>query len=442
VKIEMGVGMNNKILPVIKREFLTRVKTKGFIIGTAIFPILMFLLLLVPILLSTLKSEKQQHFTVIDLTGRVYVPLVKNLADTTKKGLPVFLLKLLDVASPEQLIEAKVALSAEINDKKIEGYLFIPKTVLENNVSEPTKDVEFYARNVTNFQMNRNLENALTSAIRTLRLQDSGLDPVTINRLIRGINLKTFKVSAGGEQEDRGFTFGLTYFLVMILYMMLIIYGAMITRSVVEEKNTRVVELVVAAVKPFQLMTGKIFGVGAVGLLQFLIWSVTILVLSLYRLQIGQMFGASMADLTGLPSLSLAVVAFFILFFLLGFLFFATMFAAVGAMVNSDQEAQQVQMPLIMFLVVPMMIMIYIIGNPDSTAAIILSMIPFFSPIIMFMRISVLMPPAWEIGLAVLILILSIIGMIWLTGKIYRVGILMYGKRPTLPELVKWIRYS
>ncbi len=434
--------MNNKILPVIKREFLTRVKTKGFIIGTAIFPILMFLLLLVPILLSTLKSEKQQHFTVIDLTGRVYVPLVKNLADTTKKGLPVFLLKLLDVASPEQLIEAKVALSAEINDKKIEGYLFIPKTVLENNVSEPTKDVEFYARNVTNFQMNRNLENALTSAIRTLRLQDSGLDPVTINRLIRGINLKTFKVSAGGEQEDRGFTFGLTYFLVMILYMMLIIYGAMITRSVVEEKNTRVVELVVAAVKPFQLMTGKIFGVGAVGLLQFLIWSVTILVLSLYRLQIGQMFGASMADLTGLPSLSLAVVAFFILFFLLGFLFFATMFAAVGAMVNSDQEAQQVQMPLIMFLVVPMMIMIYIIGNPDSTAAIILSMIPFFSPIIMFMRISVLMPPAWEIGLAVLILILSIIGMIWLTGKIYRVGILMYGKRPTLPELVKWIRYS
>jgi ABC-2 type transport system permease protein len=433
--------MFTKILPVIKREFLTRVKTKGFIIGTAILPLFMVLIVLVPVLLSTIQSEKIRNYIVVDFSTRVFAPLAEVLQDTSKNGKSLFSLTKREMMD-EELQYAKSELSRFVLEDSIDGYMIIPKDVLESQESKDKK-VEFYAKNVSNFDLMRRLDNAVSGVVRSIRLQDSGLDPSTISQLTRGVDLETFKVAASGEEKkDQGFTFAVTYVLVLILYMVLILYGTMITRSVVEEKNTRVVEMIVSSVKPFQLMTGKILGVGAVGLLQFLIWAGFMLLISTYRMQVGQMFGASSTALMDIPSLPLNVIVFFVVFFVLGFLFFATMYAAVGAMVNSDQEAQQVQMPLIMFLVVPILIMVYIIGNPDSTAAFVLSMIPFFSPIIMFMRISVLTPPTWEVALSILILILSILAMIWLTGKIYRVGILMYGKRPTLPELIKWIRYS
>lgn len=432
--------MFGKIFPIIKREFMTRVKTKGFIIGTAILPLFMIVMLAVPILLSTLKSEKKRDFVVIDYSNRVFEPLTKTLTDTSKEGEKLYNLfeEKMDFKNHETVTSE---LKKKILSDEITGYMIIPKDVIES--SNERKKIEFYAKNVSNFNLMRSLEGAVSGVVRTIRLKDSGLDPNLINQLTRRVRLETFKISSEGEEKkDEGFTFGMTYVLVMILYMATLLYGAAITRSVVEEKNTRVVEMIVSSVRPFQLMTGKILGVGAVGLLQFLIWAAFMLLVSAYRMQVGQMFGASPMDLMGLPSLPLTVIVFFVLFFVLGFLFFATMYAAVGAMVNSDTEAQQMQWPVIIFLIVPILVMVYIIGNPDSTVAFVLSMIPFFSPIIMFMRVSVLMPPVWEVALSIFILVMSIIGMIWIVGKIYRVGILMYGKRPSLPELVKWIRYS
>ena len=434
--------MSMKMFSVIKREFVSRVRSKGFIIGTAILPLLMVVLLIVPILLSTLNSEKERKFVIIDYSNQVFSPLVAVLDDTTKEGKPMYTLlkKETELTGYQKL---KSGLAQQVLDGDISGYMVIPKDVLADDSSMSRKKVMFYAKNVSNFNLMRTLETAVSEVVRTIRLQKSGFDPVTVKRLTRGVRLETFKVAMSGEEKkDQGFTFGVTYALVMILYVAMLLYGATITRSVVEEKNTRVIEMIVSSVKPFQLMTGKILGVGAVGLLQFLIWAVFMLLVSAYRVQVGQIFGAGPATMMGVPSLPLNVILFFVLFFVLGFLFFSTMYAAVGAMVNSDQEAQQMQMPVIVFLIVPIIMIVYIIGNPDSTVAVILSMIPFFSPIIMFMRVSVLMPPVWEVALSILILILSILAMIWLTGKIYRVGILMYGKRPTLPELIKWIRYS
>jgi len=432
--------MLGKIFPIIKREFMTRVKTKGFIIGTAILPLLMVVLLVVPVLLSTLKSEKKQDFVIIDYSNRVFEPLTEALTDTTEEGEELYNLKEenMDMKDLEPVTKE---LKKKILSDEITGYMIIPKDVIQS--SGERKEIEFYAKNVSNFNLMRSLEGAVSGVVRTIRLEDSGLDPTLITQLTRRISLETYKISSSGEEnKDEGFTFGITYVLVMILYMANLLYGAAITRSVVEEKNTRVVEMIVSSVRPFQLMTGKILGVAAVGLLQFLIWGAFMLLVSAFRMQVGQMFGANPADLMGLPSLPLSVIVFFVLFFVLGFLFFATMFAAVGAMVNSDQEAQQMQMPVIIFLIVPILIMVFIISNPDSTVAFVLSMIPFFSPIIMFMRVAVLMPPAWEVALSIFILIMSIIGMIWIVSKIYRVGILMYGKRPSLPELIKWVRYS
>ena len=434
--------MSNKIFSIIKREFLIRVKTKGFIIGTAILPLLMVLLLVVPVLLSTLQTEKKREFVIIDFSERIFESLAKTLDDTTEQGERLY--KLVNEKTRiEDLSSVKADLAKKILDDDITGYMIIPQDVIKSGDLSERKTVEFYAKNVSNFSLMRKLERAVSAVVRTIRLQDSGLDPATINNLTRSVNLETFKIASGGEEtKDQGFTFGITYALVMILYMSMLLYGAAITRSVVEEKNTRVIEMIVSSVRPFQLMTGKILGVASVGLLQFLIWGGFLILISTYFVQIGQMFGVSPAFLADIPSIPVTVVLFFVIFFVLGFLFFATMFASVGAMVNSDQEAQQMQMPVIIFLIVPIMLMMFIIGNPDSTLAFIFSMIPFFSPIIMFMRVSVLMPPVWEVVLSLIILILSIIGMIWLTGKIYRVGILMYGKRPTLPELIKWIRYS
>lgn len=439
---KIGVFMSNRIYPVIKREFLTRVKTKGFIIGTAIFPLLMILMVVISIFINTLKSEKQRNFVVIDFTKKVFTPLTEILDDTTKDGKPLYTLVKKEILF-ENLQEIKSELSQQVLDNSISGYMIFFDDVINNTESQGRKKVEFYAKNVSNLNLLRTLKKAVSRVVMTIRLRDSGLDPATVIRLTRGVQLETFKIVSGGEEKkDQGFTFGVTYALVMILYMAMVLYGATITRSVVEEKNTRVIEMIVSSVKPFQLMTGKILGVGAAGLMQFLIWAVFMMLVSIYRIQIGHIFGANPNVMMDIPSLPLSVIIFFVLFFILGFLFFATMYAAVGAMVNSDQEAQQLQMPVIVFLIVPIMIMVYIISNPDSTVAFALSMIPFFSPIIMFMRVSVLTPPVWEVALSILILVLSIVGMIWLTGKIYRVGILMYGKRPTLTELVKWVRYS
>jgi ABC-2 type transport system permease protein len=279
--------------------------------------------------------------------------------------------------------------------------------------------------------------------VRTIRLEDSGLEPALVNKLIRDVGLKTYKVSSRGEEsEDRGATFAMTYIMVFMLYMVILIYGASISRKVLEEKTTRVIEMVVSSVKPFQLMAGKILGVGSAGLLQFSLWAGFMLLASSYRVKIGEAFGLDPSQLTGLPSLPYSVLVFYVVFFILGYLLFSTLYAAIGAMVNSDQEAQQLSMPIVMFLVLPMVMMIYIIRAPDSVLSVTLSMIPFFAPTIMFMRISIMMPPWWEVALSLGILLATILAMVWLSGKIFRVGILMYGKRPSLPEIVKWLRYS
>jgi ABC-2 type transport system permease protein len=224
----------------------------------------------------------------------------------------------------------------------------------------------------------------------------------------------------------------------------MLIYGAIVMRSVIEEKVSRVIESVISSLKPFQLMAGKIFGVGAVGLTQFLIWALAMGLLSLYGLQLAAMFADNPEKLqdVALPSISLTTLGFFVLFFVLGYFLYSTLYAGIGATVNSEQEAQQFLIPVSLFIVVPIMMMTYIITNPSSQTSVIMSLIPFFAPIIMLARIVVETPPFWQIALCILLMVAAILGMIWVVGRIYRVGVLMYGKRPTLPEIIKWIRYA
>jgi len=205
-----------------------------------------------------------------------------------------------------------------------------------------------------------------------------------------------------------------------------------VQRSIIEEKNNRIVEVLLSSLKPFDLMAGKIVGVGAAGLTQYAIWGVFSIGIGSYALSTGQF--------SQFVSFGWSTIAFFILFYLLGFLFYSTLFAGIGAVCNTDQEAQQLQTPVVMCLAFTIIIPMAVMQNPDGTFATVCSMIPFFAPILMFMRINILMPPVWQIALSIAILLASIYIAGILAAKVFRIGILMYGKRPDVREILKWMR--
>ena len=232
--------------------------------------------------------------------------------------------------------------------------------------------------------------------------------------------------------------FFLAYFLFFLLYMVVAIYGQQVLNGVLEEKTSRVVEVIVAAVRPFDLMLGKLGGIGLVGLTQLTIW-----LASMAALTAPGVIGA-MAWMPGgtLPQVSLAVFAHFLVLFLLGYFFFATLYAAIGAATNNIQEAQQFAGVVVIFLIAPVLLMLPVINDPDSALAVVLSLVPPFTPLLMMLRIAVKMPPAWQIALGYLLTFSFNLFLVWICARVYRVGILMYGKKPTFQELWRWIRYS
>lgn len=426
----------NKMWTAMRREYLSRVKTKGFIIGTILFPVFLGVMFVVPALMASLKSDKPKQIAVIDQTGEVLDSLSVALSDKNEAGERLYNLVPYDA---HDLEATKNTLSATVEAGGLDGYIIIPAAIFDQGVAE------YYGKSVTNFGENRSMQDAISRVVTEKRIQRSGLESEKVRQLVQRVDLQTFRVSAGGKEEkDEGATFVIAYFLGFFIYMAMFIYGALVQRSVIEEKTSRVIESVISAIKPFHLMAAKIFGVGAVGLTQFMIWALVMGLLSFYGVQVASLFAPKAATAPGftMPSISLGILFFFVLFFVLGYFLYATIYAGVGAMVNSEQEAQQMMMPISMFIIAPILLIMYVIGNPSSQASVILSLVPFFAPILMLARIVVETPPVWQILLCLALLAGTIVGLIWLVGRIYRVGVLMYGKRPTLPELMKWIRYS
>jgi ABC-2 type transport system permease protein len=255
-----------------------------------------------------------------------------------------------------------------------------------------------------------------------------------VETLSRGVRLDMRNVH--GERE-RGQTFFLSLGLLIIIYTTILVYGVMVMRGVLEEKQSRIIEVLLSSVRPFDLMLGKLIGIGMVGLTQYLIWA-------FFGLLIGVIAAlpAISANWSSIPRIPVAQIIFFVVFFVLGYFLYATLYAMVGAIVSSEEDGQQVQLPVTMTLVIPMLMLSMVMRNPNGTVSTILSMIPIFSPVLMFLRIGLQMPPWWQIALSIALLIMTILGLVWVAAKIYRVGVLMYGKRPTLPELAKWLRYS
>jgi ABC-2 type transport system permease protein len=268
-----------------------------------------------------------------------------------------------------------------------------------------------------------------------VRLAGAGLDPAKVKDLTRDLDLKTIRLSESGEREDQGAAMILAIILLMILYTSILMWGAMVMNSVVEEKTSRVVEVMASGVSSTTLLAGKLVGVGGAGLTQFLVWSLSLLGGSL-------VMAGPLAGTLPMPEITSLMLVSFVLFFLLGFFFYSSLYAAVGSAVNTPQEAQSLAFPVMIPIILGMVSFPAVLEAPDGPLSVTMSMIPGISPLIMFLRIVVLTPPLWQIALSIALLALAILGVLWVSARIYRVGILMYGKKPTFPEIVKWVRHA
>ncbi|MFW6128844.1 MAG: ABC transporter permease [Candidatus Aminicenantaceae bacterium] len=422
-----------KIWTVIKREYTQIVETKGFIIGTILGPVLMVGIILVPVFVSVVSVGKQETIGVIDMSGEMYKQLDEKLDFKLKDGSRRYLLNSYKI--PTDVDNLRENLNTMIKNKELSAYIFIPENIMNGG------EAEYVSEHVSDFDEIKNISQAINNVVIEKRLRTEGLDPEKISGYLKRVGLKTVKVTKKGAEEDTGGTFAISYFLVLILYFTLFYYGSIIMRGVIEEKNSRMVEVVLSSLKPFQLMFGKILGIGAVGLTQYTIWALFGLAATQYgRPLVSSVFPAAQAF--KMPSIPAYIFIYFVIFFILGYFLFGTVYAATASMVNSEKEAQQLVMPISMLLVIPILLIMFVIRAPNSTLSVVLSMIPFFAPVLMLLRICVLLPPFIQIAASITLMFLSILIMIWLAAKIYRVGILMYGKPPNFKEIVKWIRYS
>jgi len=425
----------NKSLILIKRECLTRVRTKGFLIGTLLAPVLMLLMTVLPGLLMNVVSEGEQTIAVVDLTGRLMPALETYVSDTKKdvQGKPLY--KLVPAESnPRVLDTTKIHLNRQVRQGRLNVFLVLPGDIFETN------RFELYAKNTGNFQVNESLNDMVSAVVSKIRLSESGLDPELVKRLNKRVRASTFKIGENGAKEESGeLTFALNYMLGLFIYMALIFYGMFVMRGVIEDKSSRVIEILLSSARPRQIMTGKIFGIGLAGLIQIGVWGLCIILLTTYGLVMAKQFSPAAQNLP-IPSISVWVVLSFILFFILGYFIYAAVYAAMGSIGNSESDMQNLQWPAMAPILMSFFLMFAIQKNPDGPLATVLSLIPLFSPILMFTRISAHAVPLWQVLLCIGLCLLAIAGLIWISARIFRIGILMVGKRPTLPEALKWIR--
>jgi len=417
----------NKIFAIIKREFKESVLKKSFIIMTLLTPLIMVAFTIVPTMLAKLEVEEPTVISIFDETDFIRNNLTDALNDTLKGGTPRFIINMLNKNSDRvETIEQQKQL---ITDESINGFLYIPNDIIEKG------ELTYYSKNVANFDLNRRIRKSVNSITVDHRLKNSGLDHELINKLNKSVEMKTIKITKEGAESERGFEteFFSTFIFVFILYITLIMYGFVLMRSIIEEKTTRIIEVLLSSANPFQIMAGKIIGQGSVGLTQYLIWAIfgTLLIF----------IGPSLMPVSAnVFSFSPSILFYFALFYLLGYFLYATLYTGVGAITNTDQEAQQMATPITLMLVVPIILLTFMVKNPDNSVIEIMSYVPFFSPMIMFARINLAEPSLIEIWTSIGILVASIILMIWVSSKVFRVGILMYGKRPTLPEIIRWLK--
>jgi ABC-2 type transport system permease protein len=423
-----------KLWLIVHREYVVRVRTRTFIVSTVGLPAVMIALLVVPAYFASRHAQHTLTIAIVDQVGGL-APLAAKRLETRSlpNGEPEFHV-VKTIESPADSARTLDDLRKQVLAGKINGFLLLPSNVLSGATAE------FHTRNPGDFTFTNALTDAATQAVIGGRLAQEHVQVDDLDRVLKPVKLDVERISGEGETQEKGQTFQAAMLLAVILYSSLLMYGITTMRSIQEEKSTRVMEILLSSVRPFPLLAGKILGVGAVGFTQYLIWALAGAgVLTYGAVMMSAFSGTGSAFHLHFP---LGLWFWFVLYFLGGYLLFASLFAAVGAAVSSEQDAAQAQIPITMLLVVSFVMFPVVVRNPNSHMAVALTMIPFFSPILMVLRIALESPPLWQILLSFGLLAATTVLMVYLSAKIYRVGVLMYGKRPSLVEMIRWLRYT
>jgi ABC-2 type transport system permease protein len=415
-----------KVWAVIRREFVERVRTRWFWVSAILGPVFFAAIVFVPILLS--RGGGIRRIVVVDGTTSA---LGERVAQVLSAGRSFRAERI--VAG----VGALDSLTAEVGAKRLDGFLIVSNDLIE------TGKAEYRGSNVSSIQAMEELQRALSRLVVKARLEREGVDAEVVDRAQIRIDLDTKKISRGRTTaESAGGTFFVAYIMAVLLFMAILLYGINVMSSVLEEKTTRIVEVLVSSLRPFELMLGKVLGVGAVSFFQFFIWGVSgRLLLTQRQALLSRMAGDVDASRAfQMPHIPAGTIAIFLGFFLGGFLLYSAMFAAVGAMSSNEQEARQAQQPVTYLLMISYLSIFALTNDPNSSFSVCLSLIPFTSPIAMPVRWTAGSLPLSEVAASLAILALAIVGVTWMAARIYRVGILMTGKRPSLKELVRWVR--
>jgi len=416
----------HKVWAVIRREFVERVRTKWFWVSAILGPVLFAGIIIFQIMQSI--GGAVRDIAVVDSTSSDFGTQVVEALGTSK------VIRATKIPAGPHVIDSLTRL---VEQKELNGFLIVSDALKESGKAE------FRASNLS-LQTIEELQRALNRLIVKVRLEERGVNPAVVDwaQNLR-VTLDQKKIARGHvTSESAGQSFALAYVMAILLFMAILLYGVNVMSSVLEEKTTRIVEVLVSSLKPFQLMLGKVAGAGAVSFFQFLIWGVSARLLISLRVPIARMLGAdaSAAQSIQLPHIPFATVAVFMAFFLAGFLLYSAMFAAVGAMSSNEQEARQAQQPVTYLLMISYLSIIGLTNDPSSTFAKTLSLVPFTSPIATPVRWTAGSMGTGELVTSLAMLLIGIVAVTWVAARIYRVGILMTGKRPTMKELVRWVR--
>lgn len=438
--------MSSRMTPIFKREFTEAVSSKAFIIGTVLGPLLIFGLFGLQFLVIAKGGGGDHSVVIYDATGRGIGPLVEQRI-SEQSAMPSFMdrptidLTIQEAGETEkaQLMEQT---SQRILAKELDGYLWIPESVMTGG------GIEYEGSNATNSQVTGALREAVQRVVQSERLRTAGIDESQVGNALQSVSMDVAKTGERGQVGNPMVAVMLAMGMAFAIYIVTIMYGQSIMSSVQEEKRDRIVELIVSSVRARDLLVGKILGIGAAGVLQMLIWVAAAALLFTQGAMIAATLGAgadtveAMSQQSLMPDVPLSLGVVFVLYFAGGFFLFATIFAVIGAIVTNTQEAQQFVFPVLMPFILGLFIAMPAAENPNSSVALIGSLVPFTSPMVMPVRASVSGVDWLQLGASLLLLYATAALIIWLAAKIYRTAIFATGQKPTASEMLRWMRAS
>jgi len=432
----------SKLWILIAREYAQVVKKKSFLIGILLTPIFMIAITVLPAMLATKKPATMEKIAIIDLDqqgiGEAFKEAIKRykLDDST----PSYKVTDIYVMDPDDSIavaERRQALDSLVSGGTLKSYLILGKGIAD-------KDSAYLVAKSFSISTASRFENRISDILAGIRLKKSNINLNSDSVLTLTRRIELTQQAPGGKVRDFLTMYMAGIVFVMIIFSTVIGYGQILMRSVIEEKNSRIMEVMISSVSPFQLMAGKIIGLGLASLTQVGVWVIIGLGIYSYRGALNVS-----ADISGII-FNPVFITFFVIYLVIGYILYSTLFALIGSVCNTDKEAQNFLFPITMSLIFPIIIAMYIIQEPDSVLAVTLSLVPFFTPTMMILRMNVIGAESFSFGnpiifqaaLGVVITTLTTVLVIWLTSRVFRIGILMYGKRPTLPEIIRWMRYK